>query len=303
MFKRFLQLSTHLTRTFPRPVWALPAPKQKPHQRKNSKKRSSRVQLLWRWNCVFCARRRNPLHFHFITDSIAQQILSSLFHTWMVPAVKVNFYDADELKVRTRSSSFSQGCAVFADSVRNETCWVVFFSPSRRCRGFRTSITLGFMASWSWCSPRLCPQTCTESSSWTRTSPLPQTLLNCGPCSTSSKVTVLWFILFNYTLSCTGSLSCCISVYQPALTFIHEILPTADVNVIKRLSPPIREKKNWSCLSNALQLLSPVQLEDYSTLNSFSMEEIFNETRPDEHVWKIRKYFILSHAWEIKLLQ
>uniref|UniRef100_A0A1A7YWM9 Like-glycosyltransferase n=1 Tax=Iconisemion striatum TaxID=60296 RepID=A0A1A7YWM9_9TELE len=42
--------------------------------------------------------RRNPLHFHFITDSIAQQILSSLFHTWMVPAVKVNFYDADELK-------------------------------------------------------------------------------------------------------------------------------------------------------------------------------------------------------------
>uniref|UniRef100_A0A671V471 LARGE xylosyl- and glucuronyltransferase 1 n=1 Tax=Sparus aurata TaxID=8175 RepID=A0A671V471_SPAAU len=42
--------------------------------------------------------RRNPLHFHFITDSIAQQILSSLFHTWMVPAVRVNFYDADELK-------------------------------------------------------------------------------------------------------------------------------------------------------------------------------------------------------------
>uniref|UniRef100_A0A8C2Z9R9 LARGE xylosyl- and glucuronyltransferase 1 n=1 Tax=Cyclopterus lumpus TaxID=8103 RepID=A0A8C2Z9R9_CYCLU len=42
--------------------------------------------------------RRNPLHFHFITDSIAQQILSSLFHTWMVPAVKVDFYDADELK-------------------------------------------------------------------------------------------------------------------------------------------------------------------------------------------------------------
>ncbi|KAI4803179.1 hypothetical protein KUCAC02_006735, partial [Chaenocephalus aceratus] len=42
--------------------------------------------------------RRNPLHFHFITDSIAQQILSSLFHTWMVPAVSVDFYDADELK-------------------------------------------------------------------------------------------------------------------------------------------------------------------------------------------------------------
>uniref|UniRef100_A0A8C5E6N7 LARGE xylosyl- and glucuronyltransferase 1 n=1 Tax=Gouania willdenowi TaxID=441366 RepID=A0A8C5E6N7_GOUWI len=42
--------------------------------------------------------RRNPLYFHFITDSIAQQILSSLFHTWMVPAVRVDFYDADELK-------------------------------------------------------------------------------------------------------------------------------------------------------------------------------------------------------------
>uniref|UniRef100_A0A3B1JKH3 LARGE xylosyl- and glucuronyltransferase 1 n=1 Tax=Astyanax mexicanus TaxID=7994 RepID=A0A3B1JKH3_ASTMX len=42
--------------------------------------------------------RRNPLHFHFITDSIAQQILASLFRTWMVPAVRVNFYDADELK-------------------------------------------------------------------------------------------------------------------------------------------------------------------------------------------------------------
>ncbi|KAJ8268812.1 hypothetical protein COCON_G00114190 [Conger conger] len=42
--------------------------------------------------------RRNPLHFHFITDAIAQQILASLFHTWMVPAVRVDFYDADELK-------------------------------------------------------------------------------------------------------------------------------------------------------------------------------------------------------------
>uniref|UniRef100_A0A8C6U0Z3 LARGE xylosyl- and glucuronyltransferase 1 n=1 Tax=Neogobius melanostomus TaxID=47308 RepID=A0A8C6U0Z3_9GOBI len=42
--------------------------------------------------------RRNPLHFHFITDSIAQKILSSLFTSWMVPAVRVNFYDGDELK-------------------------------------------------------------------------------------------------------------------------------------------------------------------------------------------------------------
>lgn len=50
-------------------------------------------------NGVCMCGRRNPLHFHFITDSIAKQILASLFHTWMVPAVRVDFYDADELKV------------------------------------------------------------------------------------------------------------------------------------------------------------------------------------------------------------
>ncbi|XP_034051900.1 LARGE xylosyl- and glucuronyltransferase 2 isoform X2 [Gymnodraco acuticeps] len=42
--------------------------------------------------------RRNPLHFHFITDTVAHQILSSLFQSWMVPSVQVSFYDADELK-------------------------------------------------------------------------------------------------------------------------------------------------------------------------------------------------------------
>ncbi|XP_060903500.1 xylosyl- and glucuronyltransferase LARGE2s [Labrus mixtus] len=42
--------------------------------------------------------RRNPLHFHFITDTVANRILSSLFQTWMVPSVQVSFYDADELK-------------------------------------------------------------------------------------------------------------------------------------------------------------------------------------------------------------
>lgn len=70
------------------------------------------ILLWWWWRCypVFCAHRRNPLHFHFITDSIAQHILSSLFHTWMVPAVKVNFYDADELKVRSSTSRRSQTC-------------------------------------------------------------------------------------------------------------------------------------------------------------------------------------------------
>ncbi|XP_029000295.1 xylosyl- and glucuronyltransferase LARGE2s isoform X1 [Betta splendens] len=42
--------------------------------------------------------RRNPLHFHFITDTVANRILSSLFQSWMVPSVHVSFYDADELK-------------------------------------------------------------------------------------------------------------------------------------------------------------------------------------------------------------
>lgn len=44
-------------------------------------------------------RRRNPLHFHLIADSVAEQILATLFQTWMVPAVRVDFYNADELKV------------------------------------------------------------------------------------------------------------------------------------------------------------------------------------------------------------
>ncbi|XP_034051503.1 LARGE xylosyl- and glucuronyltransferase 2 [Thalassophryne amazonica] len=42
--------------------------------------------------------RRNPLHFHFITDTVANRILSSLFKSWMVPSVQVSFYDANELK-------------------------------------------------------------------------------------------------------------------------------------------------------------------------------------------------------------
>lgn len=47
----------------------------------------------------FPLHRRNPLHFHLIADSIAEQILATLFQTWMVPAVRVDFYNADELKV------------------------------------------------------------------------------------------------------------------------------------------------------------------------------------------------------------
>lgn len=33
-----------------------------------------------------------------MTDATARNILEMLFHTWMVPAVRVSFYDAEELK-------------------------------------------------------------------------------------------------------------------------------------------------------------------------------------------------------------
>ncbi|XP_037102564.1 LARGE xylosyl- and glucuronyltransferase 2 isoform X3 [Syngnathus acus] len=42
--------------------------------------------------------RRNPLHFHLITDAVANQTLSTLFQSWMVPSVQVSFYDAEDLK-------------------------------------------------------------------------------------------------------------------------------------------------------------------------------------------------------------
>ncbi|XP_068539902.1 xylosyl- and glucuronyltransferase LARGE2 isoform X1 [Anas acuta] len=42
--------------------------------------------------------RKNPLHFHFITDSVAHQILQTLFQSWMVPSVHVSFYNADDLQ-------------------------------------------------------------------------------------------------------------------------------------------------------------------------------------------------------------
>lgn len=48
---------------------------------------------------LFCPpQRKNPLHLHLVTDAVARSILEMLFHTWMVPAVRVSFYDADELK-------------------------------------------------------------------------------------------------------------------------------------------------------------------------------------------------------------
>ncbi|NIG60408.1 glycosyltransferase-like 1B [Pontoporia blainvillei] len=42
--------------------------------------------------------RKNPLHLHLVTDAVARNVLETLFHTWMVPAVRISFYNADELK-------------------------------------------------------------------------------------------------------------------------------------------------------------------------------------------------------------
>lgn len=46
----------------------------------------------------FSFDRKNPLHFHLITDHVAQKILQTLFQSWMVPSVHISFYDADDLK-------------------------------------------------------------------------------------------------------------------------------------------------------------------------------------------------------------
>uniref|UniRef100_A0A8C5WGS3 Xylosyl- and glucuronyltransferase LARGE2s n=1 Tax=Leptobrachium leishanense TaxID=445787 RepID=A0A8C5WGS3_9ANUR len=42
--------------------------------------------------------RRNPLHLHMITDSVAQTVLGNLFRTWKVPSLHISFYNASELK-------------------------------------------------------------------------------------------------------------------------------------------------------------------------------------------------------------
>ncbi|KAG8188320.1 hypothetical protein JTE90_008960 [Oedothorax gibbosus] len=42
--------------------------------------------------------RKNPLHFHFVADSVAQLILQTLVSTWNVPGVDVSFYLADNLQ-------------------------------------------------------------------------------------------------------------------------------------------------------------------------------------------------------------
>ncbi|XP_071787647.1 xylosyl- and glucuronyltransferase LARGE1-like [Asterias amurensis] len=42
--------------------------------------------------------RKNPLHFHFLSDEVAQVILETLLRTWDVPGVKVSFYLAEDFK-------------------------------------------------------------------------------------------------------------------------------------------------------------------------------------------------------------
>ena len=44
--------------------------------------------------------RHNPLHFHFVSDPPAQQILRTLMRTWHLPSVKFSFYDTAPLKER-----------------------------------------------------------------------------------------------------------------------------------------------------------------------------------------------------------
>ena len=42
--------------------------------------------------------RKNPLHFHFISNSISQLILQTLFRTWTVPEIEVSFYLVDSIQ-------------------------------------------------------------------------------------------------------------------------------------------------------------------------------------------------------------
>ena len=41
--------------------------------------------------------RRNPVHFHFISDSKARVILATLFSTWRIPEVNTSFYETEKV--------------------------------------------------------------------------------------------------------------------------------------------------------------------------------------------------------------
>lgn len=108
------------------------------------------------------SHRRNPLHFHLIADSIAEQILATLFQTWMVPAVRVDFYNADELKVRAARlppRAPRAGCFSWLWSCRLEVAAISAFSwewpgclPPRSdvtLEGIQGATSSGQSACWS----------------------------------------------------------------------------------------------------------------------------------------------------------
>ena len=41
--------------------------------------------------------RRHPIHFHFITDKASKSIMETLFSTWTLPQVLVDFYLVDDV--------------------------------------------------------------------------------------------------------------------------------------------------------------------------------------------------------------
>uniref|UniRef100_A0A0N5AQ35 Glycosyltransferase-like protein LARGE1 n=1 Tax=Syphacia muris TaxID=451379 RepID=A0A0N5AQ35_9BILA len=41
--------------------------------------------------------RQNPLNFHFVVNDISRRILTTLFQTWKLPLVEVNFYNSSEV--------------------------------------------------------------------------------------------------------------------------------------------------------------------------------------------------------------
>ncbi len=43
--------------------------------------------------------RKNPLHFHFVSDNVATLVLKTMFDTWHIPALTVSFYAVEALRV------------------------------------------------------------------------------------------------------------------------------------------------------------------------------------------------------------
>ena len=41
--------------------------------------------------------RKHPIHFHFVTDEASKNVMKTLFDTWMLPQVRVDFYLVDDV--------------------------------------------------------------------------------------------------------------------------------------------------------------------------------------------------------------